>query len=130
MMTINTSSDDTRNFVKNFRRGVDLVADATGAPAVAEKLITYMADGGTGLYFGVCPSDVRIHISPFEIFRRQLKLIGMHSLNHNILDTLKAITENQIQFAQLVSHKLSLEEISKVLCNKPPRNSLKIQWVV
>ena len=125
-----TSSEDSRNFLKSLEQGVDIVADATGVPAVAEKLTTYMADGGTGLFFGVCPSDVLINVSPFEIFRRQLKLIGTHSLNHNIPDALKIITENQIQLAHLVSHKLSLEEISEVLCNKPPQGSLKIQSVV
>ncbi|MEP6433275.1 MAG: alcohol dehydrogenase catalytic domain-containing protein, partial [Lentilitoribacter sp.] len=73
------------------RQGVDLVVDATGVPAVAESLTHYIADGGVGSFFGVCPSDVTIKIKPFELFRRQLSLVGSHSLNHNIPQALDII---------------------------------------
>jgi len=72
-------------------KSVDLVADATGVPAVAGKLTNYIANGGVGLFFGVCPSEAGIEISPFELFRRQLTLAGSHSLNHNIPEALSAL---------------------------------------
>ena len=109
------------------RNGVDLVVDATGAPAVAGKLVDYMANGGSGLFFGVCPSDARIEVSPFEIFRRQLTLAGSHSLNHNIPEALDVIEDYGSRIEQIVSHRMTLEEISKVFRTKPPKGSLKIQ---
>ncbi|WP_459443382.1 alcohol dehydrogenase catalytic domain-containing protein [Alphaproteobacteria bacterium US3C007] len=106
----------------------DLVVEATGVPAVAAKLTSYMANGGKGLYFGVCPSYARIKISPFEVFRRQLTLAGSHSLNHNIPRALEVIAGLGSQADQVVSHRSSLEEVSEFLATKPPAGSLKIQW--
>ncbi|SNT76082.1 alcohol dehydrogenase catalytic domain-containing protein [Paracoccus seriniphilus] len=114
--------------LKEWHRRGDLVVDATGVPAVAAGLPTYMANGGKGLFFGVCPSSARIEISPFEVFRRQLTLAGSHSLNHNIPRSLGVISKIGNDIDRTVSHRLSLREISDILASKPPENSLKVQW--
>ncbi len=116
--------------LEKLHHGVDLAVDATGVPAVAGRLTSYIANGGKGLFFGVCPAEARIEISPFEVFRRQLTLAGSHSLNHNIPAALEAITAYGPDIARVISHQLSLQEVSAVLANKPPRGSLKIQAVV
>lgn len=111
------------------QRSVDLAVDATGVPAVAGKLTDYIANGGKGLYFGVCPASARIEIPPFEIFRRQLTLAGSHSLNHNIPEALKTISDYGPKISRIVSHKLELEEVADILSSKPPAGSLKVQAV-
>ena len=113
--------------LETWHRRADLVVDATGVPAVASRLTDYMANGGKGLFFGVCPSDVRIEIAPFELFRRQLTLAGSHSLNHNIPEALKVIARLGPSIDGVVSHRLPLSEISGVLSATPPEGSLKIQ---
>lgn len=109
------------------KHGVDLVVDATGVPAVAEGLVDFVANGGACLFFGVCPGDARISVSPFAIFRRQLTLAGSHSLNHNIPEALAAIETCRDDAARVVSHRLSFEEVSQVLATRGPSGSLKIQ---
>ena len=109
------------------KHGVDLVVDATGLPKVAGSLTEYIANGGSGLFFGVCPADARIEISPFEVFRRQLTLAGSHSLNHNISEALDAIETCQEDVARLVSHRLPFEQISQVFSGAGLTGSLKIQ---
>ena len=79
---------------------------------------------------GSVPADARIEISPFEIFRRQLTLGGSHSLNHNIPAALGTIAAYGPDIARIVSHRMSLEEVSAILAGKPPRGSLKIQAVM
>ncbi|MEW7007498.1 MULTISPECIES: alcohol dehydrogenase catalytic domain-containing protein [unclassified Lentilitoribacter] len=106
----------------------DLVADATGVPAVAEKLTQYMANGGVGLFFGVCPTNADITIKPFELFRRQLSLVGSHSLNHNIPKALDVIRTFGKDIGQLTTHKMSLEQVADVLKGNTPKDSMKIQW--
>ena len=110
-------------------RQADLVVEATGVAAVASKVTGYMANGGSGLFFGVCPSDARIDLSPFDMFRRQLTLAGTHSLNHNIPRSLDVIAAIGPQIDELVSHRLTLEEIAGHLATTPPENSLKVHWV-
>lgn len=114
----------------DLRHGVDLAVDATGVPAVAAGLTGYIANGGKGLFFGVCPADARIEVSPFEVFRRQLTLAGSHSLNHNIPAALATIRAYGPKIGRVVSHRLGLEEVAAILSAKPPRGSLKIQAVM
>jgi len=102
--------------------------DAVAATSVASGLTNYMANGGKGLFFGVCPSDANIDIAPFEVFRRQLTLAGSHSLNHNIPRSLEVIAGLGSDIDRAVSHKLPLGEISEILSAKPPNDSLKVQW--
>ena len=111
------------------RRSVDLVIDATGVPAVVERLIDYAANGGNVLVFGVCPPGAKIAVSPNEIFRRQIRIAGAHSLNHNIpaaLNTIKAIGP---EISKLISHRLPLEEVSSFLGKDPSNGKLKVQMM-
>jgi len=120
-----SGSDD----LQSWHHRADLVVEATGVPSVAESVTGYMANGGKGLFFGVCPSDANIRIAPFEVFRRQLTLAGSHSLNHNIPKALEVIAGLGASIDRAVSHRVSLSEISEFLATKPPANSLKVQWV-
>ena len=108
---------------------VDLVVEATGVPAVAGQLTEYIANGGNGLFFGVCSSDARIEISPFEVFRRQLTLAGSHSLNHNIPDAIETIKAFGSDIKRVVSHEMPIEATAEVFKSGAPRGSLKIQAV-
>lgn len=111
------------------RRSYDFVADATGIASVAEGMIDLLADGGTALFFGVCAPDARISVSPFEIFRRQLKLVGSHSLNRSIPDALNILRKDDGSMAKLVSHQLSLEEILPFFTRKPTDPAtMKVQF--
>ena len=116
--------------LQKWQHQADLVIEATGVPAVASGLTDYMVNGGKGLFFGVCPSDAQIHVSPFEVFRRQLTLAGSHSLNHNIPQALGVIASLGASIDKVISHKLPLNEIAQLLDTSPPANSLKVQWVV
>ncbi len=111
-----------------YHQAIDLVTDATGVTAVAGSLINYVANGGVALFFGVAPADERIEVSPFEIFRRQITLAGCHSLNHNIPEALEVVKANRETLSQLVSHRLSMQEISKTFEEGMPKNCLKVQW--
>lgn len=92
-------------------RSFDFVADATGVAKVVEGLIGFTADGGTALVFGVCAPDARISVAPFEIFRRQIRLAGSHSLNRNIPQALGILSQDDGTMARLVSHRLPLAEM-------------------
>ena len=115
--------------LRDWHYQADLVVEATGVPAVAQTVPTYIANGGKGLFFGVCPSDARIEITPFEVFRRQLTFAGSHSLNHNIPRALETLSGLGTDIDRVVSHRLSLEDISTILSFRSPEGSLKVHAV-
>jgi threonine dehydrogenase-like Zn-dependent dehydrogenase len=109
------------------RQGCDLAVDATGVPAVAAGLVGYTANGGAALFFGVCPQEARIEISPFEVFRRQLSLFGTHSLNHNIPEALRLIAEIGPGIEEIVTHRLTFDGVAGAMGGRPPAGSMKVQ---
>ncbi|MCJ8519764.1 2-desacetyl-2-hydroxyethyl bacteriochlorophyllide A dehydrogenase [Pseudorhizobium tarimense] len=112
------------------RHAFDFVADATGVPAVVEKMIDLVEDGGTALLFGVCPPMATIAIHPFEVFRRQLKIVGSHSLNRNIPEALEILKADDGRMARLVSHRLPLDEMLPYFLTKPSDPAtMKVQFV-
>jgi 2-desacetyl-2-hydroxyethyl bacteriochlorophyllide A dehydrogenase len=111
-------------------KSVDLVVDATGVPKVAEGLINYAADGGNVLFFGVCPPGETISVFPHDVFRRQIRMAGTHSLNHNIPEALKTIELIGPDINRLVSHRVELSEIKGFLEKSGQSNSLKIHAVM
>ena len=112
------------------RRSFDFVADATGIAGVVEGMIDLVADGGTALLFGVCAPVARISIAPFDIFRRQLKLVGSHSLNRNIPDALAILQKDDGSMERLVSHRLTLDEVLPFFTKKPTDPAtMKVQFV-
>ena len=123
---VSSGSDELRTY----HQSVDISVDATGVPSVAGRLVDFAANGGKVLFFGVCPSDARIEVAPFEVFRRQLTLAGTHSLNHNIPKALEAISASGDRVGRIISHQVSLEDVSRIMASSPPRGTMKIQAVM
>ncbi|MCB1330381.1 MAG: alcohol dehydrogenase catalytic domain-containing protein, partial [Maritimibacter sp.] len=111
------------------RHACDFAVDATGVPAVAAGLVDHVANGGAVSFFGVCPQEARIEISPFEVFRRELHLFGSHSLNHNIPEALAVLRAIGPEVARVVTHRLSADEVAAVMAGGKPAGSLKIQMI-
>lgn len=110
-------------------RGFDFVADATGVAKVVEGMIGFAADGGTVLVFGVCAPEARISVAPFEIFRRQIRLAGSHSLNRNIPQALDILNRDDGTMARLVSHRLPLAELLPFFAkNSGDPATMKVQF--
>ncbi|MCR9135711.1 MAG: zinc-dependent alcohol dehydrogenase family protein [Alphaproteobacteria bacterium] len=112
--------------LEKYAGSVDMVVDATGVISVAQGLIDYTANGGNVLFFGVCPPGETIQVSPQEIFRRQLRLAGTHSLNHNIPEALETINAIGPDISRLISHRLPLTGITEFLGHGRPAGSLKV----
>lgn len=107
----------------------DLVVDATGVVAVAAGCIDYAANGGAVLFFGVCPSSAQIEIAPFEMFRRQLTLLGTHSLNDgDIVTALEVLRQIGPEIEAVVSHRLSLDQIAEIFAHGAPEAGMKLHF--
>ena len=50
--------------------------DATGVASVVERCTQFAKYGGKIAVFGVCDEVDRINLSPYEVYRKELKIIG------------------------------------------------------
>ncbi|MCD4669610.1 MAG: zinc-dependent alcohol dehydrogenase family protein [Actinomycetia bacterium] len=89
----------------------ELVIDCTGIPTVVENSVKYIKDAGTLLLFGVAPENSRISINPYEIFKRELKIVGSFALKKTFGKALDLINSGCIDVTSLVDKKLLLPEL-------------------
>jgi len=108
--------------------GFDLVVDATGIPEVAGDLTRHATSGGTVMYFGVCPPDSRISLSPFDVYKRDLTIVGSFSLATEFSAALDMLgCPGAVRTEPLVSDVISLDDLPALLEDGAPPSSLKIQ---
>lgn len=98
--------------------GYDMVIDATGVPQVVEAALAYVRPAGTFLVFGVCPVEARITVSPYEIFRRDLTIVGSFAVNRTFPPALAWLASGAVQVEPLLTHTLPLDAMPDVLAGK------------
>jgi len=62
--------------------GFDLVADATGIPSVIQGGLGNVRRGGTFLVFGVAPAEAETVFHPFDVYNRDMSIIGSMAINY------------------------------------------------
>ena len=92
-------------------RGFQMVIDATGIPAVIENEIQYIRNDGTLLLFGVCGNDQTIKISPYEIFRRDIKIVGSFALRKTFFEALTLIENGLINVKALIGEVVGMDQM-------------------
>lgn len=95
--------------------GFDIVTEATGNPGVVQGMSQYAAVGGKILIFGVAPEDATVQFSPYDIFQRDLTVLGSFSLNATIPLALNWLESGRVKVQPLISHRLPIEELGKAL---------------
>lgn len=94
-------------------RGFDVVIDATGVPPVVEMGIQLLANRGSFIAFGVCPTDSSIKVNPFEIFYRDLKIIGSYALEKTMPQSIAMLSDGKMDLKPLIGEIISLDEMPK-----------------
>ena len=109
--------------------GFDVVADATGVPKVIEGTFDYVKPGGKVWVFGVAAGDARVPFSPYEVFRKDLKIIGSFALNKTFHEAISLVRGGALKLAPLISHTLPIRDFEQglQLAERDPKR-LKVQF--
>lgn len=95
--------------------GYDIVVDATGIPAVLEGTFPYAKARGKIWVFGVTPMGTTVKFPSYEVFRKDLKIIGSFAVNRTFPQSIALIKNGAIKVEPLISHQLPLDDFSKGL---------------
>jgi 2-desacetyl-2-hydroxyethyl bacteriochlorophyllide A dehydrogenase len=93
--------------------GYDVVVDATGVPAVLEAAFAYIKPRGKFWVFGVTPTGTQVRIPSYEVFRKDLKIIGSFAVNRTFPQAITLIQSGAVQVTPLISHRLPLAEFAR-----------------
>lgn len=95
--------------------GFDVVVDATGIPVVLESAFAYPKPRGKIWVFGVTPHGTLVKFPAYEVFRRDLKIIGSFAVNRTFPQSIALIRSGVVQVEPLISHQLTLDEFPRGL---------------
>ncbi len=110
--------------------GFDVVIDATGVAKVMQESLRYVTQGGRYLVFGVCGSSETITISPFEIYRRDLEIIGSFAIRRTYDRAFKLMEHGRVKVDRLISEALPVEELGRgIEMMRTGRAAMKLQVV-
>jgi len=97
--------------------GYDVVIDCTGSSIAVEKAFKFIKNTGSLLVFGVCPQDDKITINPYEIFRREIKIVGSFALKKTMAKAVKLLDHRVINAKDLIADIVARREVEPSLIN-------------
>jgi D-arabinitol dehydrogenase (NADP+) len=111
--------------------GFDVVVEATGDPRVLERCFAHARARGKVLVFGVAPQRASAAFAPFEVFRKDLTIVGSFALNQTFGEAIALLEAGAVATAPLVSHRFALADHARAFAvaeHDPER--MKVQLVV
>jgi len=110
--------------------GAEVAIDASGVPEAISSLFGLVQPTGRILLFGVAPEEAEISVRPFDIYRRELTIVGSFTnpyTNEAAMNLLEGLTLDPIVTHQIRLDRL-VEDGIQALQRKDP-GVIKIQVV-
>jgi D-arabinitol dehydrogenase (NADP+) len=98
-----------------FPRGFDVIIDATGYAPMVEHCLKYVKHGSKIIVYGVCDEDKNIEVNPYEIFEKEIKIIGSFAQTHCFDRALAYLENGTVQVRDLITHNYPLVDYEKAL---------------
>ena len=95
--------------------GVDYIVDASGTAEALQQALPLLRKGGTLMVFGVCPEEERISISPYDMFARELTIIGAKMPLGALNRAVRTIEAGIIDCDAIVTTTLPLEKLPEAI---------------
>lgn len=109
--------------------GVDVVLECAGTITTFEQGLALARRGGTVVIVGVAPQGERASISPFEVFSRELRIVGsyLNPLTHG--RAVELVASGALSLEPLITHRLSLSAVPALLLAPPGAGEVKAMMV-
>ena len=95
--------------------GYDVVVEATGSAVVGDLGVPLLRNGGTLLVYGVASAQARLSIAPYELFRRELTVLGSFAEMTSFEAALLALRTGRVRTDGLITHRFGLDEYADAI---------------
>ena len=94
--------------------GVDYVIPTASSPALVDQALKTVRKGGTILLYGIMAPGTEVGFEVFPFWKKPVKLVSTYAAaTRDLREALKLIRARRVLVADLVTHRLPLEETQK-----------------
>ena len=96
-------------------RGWDNVIDCTGVVAAIEDGLRRVVSGGTFQQFGVADEEAEVRFSPFDVYRREIRIVGSMAVLRSFDRAAELFAEGVLKPEVMISDRWPLAEYPAAL---------------
>jgi NADPH2:quinone reductase len=104
----------------------EVVVDATGVASAIESAFAHVAAGGTVMIFGVSSPETRVPLSPFDIYQRELTIVGSMAILHSYQPAVELVGRHPERFRPLLTHAFDLADFDRAVSLISAGDAIKI----
>ena len=108
------------------RDGWDVVVECSGAAPAITDAFTRLGVGATYLQVGVASPDVRTELSPYDVFARELRIVGTMAVHDGFGRAVDLIAGGLLESTPVVTHRIPLADYADGLALLRDGEGLKI----
>jgi 2-desacetyl-2-hydroxyethyl bacteriochlorophyllide A dehydrogenase len=105
--------------------GWHVVVDATGNPAAIAEGLSLVRRAGTFAIFGVPPAAARVPLVPYDVFARELTIVGSNSVRHTFGRALALLATGAVPGDALLGPVVPLEDMADALASARSGDGMK-----
>jgi 2-desacetyl-2-hydroxyethyl bacteriochlorophyllide A dehydrogenase len=116
-LTLNPQNDDIVKEVKDLTNGLgaESVIDAAGAAQTLTMAFDLVQNCGTIVVFGVPAETLMLPVKMYDIYRREISVIGSFTNPYTNEQALKIMATGRIKYDQILTHSISLDEVEETI---------------
>jgi len=105
----------------------DIVFEASGAPPATKQVMALLNPTGIWMQVGVLAPETSVAIRPFDVFDRELSIIGSNSLADKFPNAVELMPDIIEQAKHLITGKVSVWSFDSALASARSMTSVKTQ---
>jgi len=106
--------------------GADLVIECAGTARTAEQAVAAARNGGRVLLFGVAPERATANLRPYEIFIRELTVMGSFVNPFTHRRAVEALAAGRVRTETLITHRYPVAQLADALAMSRSRDAIKV----
>jgi len=109
--------------------GAEVVIEASGNLSAITDALSRLAIRGTFLQMGVTPASARVSLSPFNVFEKELTILGSNSLADQYGPATELAPDLAEPLSMLVTHRLPLKDYAHALAAAASPEAIKVHVI-
>ena len=105
---------------------VDVVIECVGTPIAAKQALGSVGTGGTVLFFSVPPVDEKVDFPMFDIYKKELTILGSIINPDTHLRAVSLINSKRLKMEELITHRYDLYHLDEAIHKQMSSESIKV----